>query len=119
MGLEKIIGSITPGKRADLIITRCDSTRLVPVHDPVGALVLYANGSDVDTVFINGEKVKSDGRLTNVDWPTIREQLRESARSIMERSKKSPATDLQAARDQIFAILSNLKKEKGTGTQKL
>ena len=45
VGLEKIIGSITPGKRADLLITRCDSTRLVPVHDPVGALVLYANGT--------------------------------------------------------------------------
>jgi cytosine/adenosine deaminase-related metal-dependent hydrolase len=66
VGLDKLIGSITPGKRADLLITRCESTRLVPAHDPVGALVLYANGSDVDTVFINGEIVKSGGKFSIV-----------------------------------------------------
>ncbi|KAH8897749.1 cytosine deaminase [Thozetella sp. PMI_491] len=83
VGLEKLIGSITPGKRADLLLTRCDSTRLVPVHDPVGALVLYANGSDIDTVFIDGRIVKSEGKLANVDWPKIRQELRASVAAIM------------------------------------
>ena len=106
VGLEEVIGSVTPGKRADLLITRCDSTRLVPVHDPVGALVLYANGSDIDTVFINGEVVKSEGKLTNVDWPKVREELRSSVASIMERSKKAPMEDLQAARDAMVGSLS-------------
>jgi cytosine/adenosine deaminase-related metal-dependent hydrolase len=99
VGLENFIGSITPGKRADVLITRCDSTTLVPVHDPVGALVLYANGSDIDTVFINGEVLKSKGKLTNVDWPRVRAELRESAASIMELSKKAPLRDLDAARN--------------------
>lgn len=105
VGLEKLIGSITPGKRADLLITRCESTRLVPAHDPVGALVLYANGSDVDTVFINGEIVKSGGKL-NVDWPKIRAQLRESTEAILERSKQVPLEDVQAARDAMVKALS-------------
>jgi cytosine/adenosine deaminase-related metal-dependent hydrolase len=83
VGLDKIIGSITPGKRADLIITRCDNLRLFPVHDPVGALVSYANGSDIDTVMINGEIVKSGGKLVNVDWPALRTRLGESVESIV------------------------------------
>lgn len=101
VGLEKVIGSITPGKRADLLITRCESTRLVPAHDPVGALVLYANGSDVDTVFINGEIVKSGGKL-NVDWPQIREQLRLSTESILQTSRKAPMEEMEAARNEMI-----------------
>lgn len=104
VGLENVIGSITPGKRADLILTRCDSTRLVPVHDPVGALVLYANGSDIDTVFINGEVVKSEGKLVGVDWPKLREELRASTASIMERAKLAPMHELEAARDALVAF---------------
>ena len=103
VGLENIIGSITPGKRADLIITRCDSPRLVPVHDPIGALVLHANGSDIDTVFIDGRMVK----LVGVDWPQVREKLRASAASIMERSKNAPEELLQAARDATVESLSS------------
>ena len=110
VGLEKIIGSITPGKRADLLITRCDSPRLVPVHDPVGALVLYANGSDVDTVFINGERVKSGGKLANVDWPKVREELRASTAAIMAKSKKAPAAEVEAGRRYVVDALSGNTK---------
>ena len=83
VGLQDVIGSITPGKRADLLITRCDSLRMTPVHHPVGALVLYANGSDIDTIFINGEVVKLGGQLTNIDWPKLRDELRSSVASIV------------------------------------
>ena len=97
VGLKDVIGSITPGKRADLLITRCDSTRLTPVHDPVAALVLYANGSDIDTVFINGEIVKTKGQLAGIDWPQLRDELRKSAVSIMERSKQAPLEEIKAS----------------------
>ena len=90
VGLKDVVGSITPGKRADLLITRCDSTRLAPVMDPVGALVLYANASDIDTVFIDGEMVKHKGNLVGVDWPSVRGELRRSTKEIFERSKKAP-----------------------------
>ncbi|KAJ3527968.1 hypothetical protein NM208_g10444 [Fusarium decemcellulare] len=105
VGLENIIGSITPGKRADLLITKCESTRLVPVHDAVGALVLYANGSDIDTVFINGEIVKSGGKLVNVDWPEVKQRLRESVTSIMKTSAAAPRHKLEEMRNTMAATL--------------
>lgn len=94
VGLKDVIGSVTPGKMADILLTRCDSPSMTPIHDPVAALVLYANASDIDTVFINGRIVKHNGKLTGVDWPKVREELRESAKSIMERSKKAPVEGL-------------------------
>jgi hypothetical protein len=54
-----ITGSITAGG--------CDSIKLVPAHDPVGTLVLYANEFDIDMVFINREVVKSKDKLTCVE----------------------------------------------------
>ncbi|EXJ75463.1 uncharacterized protein A1O5_02159 [Cladophialophora psammophila CBS 110553] len=104
VGLDKVIGSITPGKRADLILVKCDNLRMFPIHDPIGALVLYANGSDIETVFINGEIVKSGGKL-QVEWPKLREELRASVKSIMARSKKAPLEDLKAARDEFIKAL--------------
>jgi len=103
VGLGDVIGSITPGKRADLLITRCNSTRLTPVHDPVAALVLFANGSDVDTVFVDGKIVKRDGKLTNVNWPKLREEIRASAKGIMERSKQAPMAKFIARSSEIIA----------------
>ena len=103
VGLDHQIGSITHGKKADLILTRCDSLRLVPTHDPVDALVQYANASDIDTVFINGEIVKSKYELVHVDWPKLREEVRASTESIMERSKKAPQAQIQVARDAFVA----------------
>lgn len=100
--MQNIIVSISPGKRADLLITRCDSIRMTAVHDPVAALVLYANASDIDTVFIDGELVKHKGLLTGVDWPKVRRELRDSATSIMERSKNAPAEDIEAAITQML-----------------
>lgn len=107
VGLEKLIGSVTPGKRADLIMTRCESTRMVPVHDPIGALVMYANGSDIDTVFINGEVVKSGGQLM-VDWARVREELRKSTADIIARAAKAPEKDLEAARDAFIKMIASL-----------
>ena len=95
VGLADVIGSITPGKRADLLITRCDSTRMTPVHDPVAALVLYANGSDVDSVFVDGKLLKSKGKLVGVDWPKTRDELQHSARDIIERSKRAPKKSIE------------------------
>jgi cytosine/adenosine deaminase-related metal-dependent hydrolase len=106
VGLSDVIGSVTPGKRADLILTRCDSPRLTPVHDPVGALILYANRSDIDTGFINGTPVKSGRKLTGVDWPKVREVLRASTAAIMERAKKAPMDEFEAAKNAMIKMLS-------------
>lgn len=68
MGLDSITGSLTPGKRADIVLTRMDSVHMSPVIDPVAALVFYADVGDIDSVWIDGVARKRGGRLVGVDW---------------------------------------------------
>lgn len=72
MGLDHIVGSLTPGKQADLIMIRSDDLNLFPAHDPVKAAVFHANPSNVDTVMIAGEMKKESGRLV---YPRLREKM--------------------------------------------
>jgi 5-methylthioadenosine/S-adenosylhomocysteine deaminase len=60
--LEKQIGSLTPGKKADLILLRAHDLNLYPVHDPVFAIE-QAHAGNVDTVMIDGRVLKRAGRL--------------------------------------------------------
>jgi cytosine/adenosine deaminase-related metal-dependent hydrolase len=60
---DKTIGSLTPGKQADLIMLRGDDINLFPVIDPVQSVVLFAGPENVDTVMIAGKLVKSAGKL--------------------------------------------------------
>ena len=67
-GLDHKVGSLTPGKEADVILLRSDDVNIVPVNDPVGAVVWGMDTSNVDTVFVAGKALKRSGRLVgNVD----------------------------------------------------
>lgn len=61
------IGSLAPGKRADIITLRLDQPHLVPFHSPLAALVFQANGSEVDTVLVDGRPLMRRRKLTFVD----------------------------------------------------
>ncbi|MEM9098803.1 MAG: amidohydrolase family protein [Pseudomonadota bacterium] len=63
MGLGAQIGSLTPGKRADIVLLRKTDLNLMPVTDPVQSIVMHANQSNVDTVFIDGTLRKRHGSL--------------------------------------------------------
>lgn len=63
MGLEDRIGSLTPGKKADVTMLRADDLNLWPVHDPIFAVAEQAHPGNVDTVLIDGEALKRGGRL--------------------------------------------------------
>ncbi|NYD53875.1 amidohydrolase family protein [Microbacterium pseudoresistens] len=67
VGLQDSIGSITPGKQADLICLRHDDLNIAPVTDPVAAIVLGAHEGNIDTVFVAGEQLKSGGRMIRAD----------------------------------------------------
>jgi len=82
LGLDAQIGTLTPGKQADLILTRIDGVHSAGVVDPVAALVFYARPSDVDTVFVSGRAVKRAGRLVGLDWPALRARLVQSSEHI-------------------------------------
>ena len=62
-GVEDRTGSLTPGKQADIVIIDAKSLNMVPIIDPVAAVVLSADVSNVDTVLVAGQVKKRDGRL--------------------------------------------------------
>jgi cytosine/adenosine deaminase-related metal-dependent hydrolase len=67
LGLGDVTGSLTPGKRADLILVRVDHVGTAPFTDPTNTLALAACPANVDTVVVDGRIVKRYGRLTTVD----------------------------------------------------
>jgi cytosine/adenosine deaminase-related metal-dependent hydrolase len=67
LGLGGVTGSLTPGKRADLILVRVDHVGTAPFTDPTNMLALAAGAANVDTVVVDGRIVKQAGRLTTVD----------------------------------------------------
>lgn len=77
--LGDVIGSITPGKAADVILVRTDAYGMQPMNYPAGAIVESGNPNLVDTVFVNGRPVKRHGRITGHDFARVRE-LAEQAR---------------------------------------
>lgn len=64
LGLAEEIGSLTPGKQADVVLVRAENINMRPVHDPVAALIMQASASNVDTVLVAGEYRKRHGELT-------------------------------------------------------
>jgi 5-methylthioadenosine/S-adenosylhomocysteine deaminase len=88
LGMEDRIGSLTPGKQADIILTRGTDINTCPVHDPVQTLVFMATPFNVDTVLIAGEVKKRDGKLVYPE-ALLREKLSElttSGQRILEAS---------------------------------
>jgi len=69
-GIADRTGSITPGKKADLVIIDGGAVNVAPIIDPVAAVVCAADISNVETVMIDGRIVKSDGKLhAKLDGP--------------------------------------------------
>ncbi|CAB3806471.1 Atrazine chlorohydrolase [Paraburkholderia caffeinitolerans] len=77
-GLDRRIGSLTPGKQADVIMIRRDDLNLTPVSDAIGAVVLAAHAGNVDTVFVAGRPVKRQGRMTCIDVDALRRRAQAS-----------------------------------------
>jgi 5-methylthioadenosine/S-adenosylhomocysteine deaminase len=67
MGMEKEIGSLEPGKRADLLIVSMASARQTPMYDPVSHLVYVTRGDDVRTTIVNGKVLMRDRRVLTLD----------------------------------------------------
>ena len=71
-GLEDRVGSLTPGKEADIILVRTDTLGMTPLNNPAGALVYNAHPGLVDTVLVAGRVVKRDGKLVDLDEAKLR-----------------------------------------------
>jgi cytosine/adenosine deaminase-related metal-dependent hydrolase len=89
LGLGDRIGSLTPGKQADLIIVGGPGTSQHPILDAAGTLIFQTSTRDVRTVLVAGRTVKRDGVMTDVDLPTLLTRAETSAEDVMARVEGS------------------------------
>ena len=76
--LDQKVGTITPGKQADVILIRTDQVNVAPIIDPVATVVICADTSNIDTVFVAGRILKHNGQLTRVDMPRLLQRLNDA-----------------------------------------
>jgi cytosine/adenosine deaminase-related metal-dependent hydrolase len=85
-GLDAKVGTLTPGKQADLIMLRTDRINVTPLNDPATAVVAGMDTGNVDTVLIAGRVMKRHGKLLHVDWPAVRRMAAESRDHVIAKS---------------------------------
>jgi 5-methylthioadenosine/S-adenosylhomocysteine deaminase len=85
VGLEDEIGSLEPGKRADLVVRRADVPEAAPGLDPVRDLVVATRSRGVATVIVDGQVIVDRGRSTRVDEDRVRADAAAAARGLLRR----------------------------------
>lgn len=85
-GLSHAIGTLTPGKQADIIMVRTDDVAVFPVTDAVGTIVQAVGRSDVDTVMVAGKLRKQGGTLIGVDVGKLQAEAVASRDYLLEAS---------------------------------
>jgi 5-methylthioadenosine/S-adenosylhomocysteine deaminase len=87
MGLDNEIGSLEPGKLADIAIFDLNAPHASPAINPIASLVYSARGTDAHTVFVNGREVIRDGSLTTFsDTPRLLADVRARAQEIVAKA---------------------------------
>ena len=86
LGLQKEIGTVEIGKKADLILVRARKPHLIPDINAVSNLVYSAHGEDVDTVIIDGKMVMEDRVVKTLDESRILREADERSTKLLERS---------------------------------
>jgi len=87
LGMEKEIGSLEPGKRADMIVVRLDRPNAVPLYDVYSQMVYASKASDVRDVMVNGRQVVRDGQVTTLDRAQVLATGEEYGRKVRESLK--------------------------------
>ncbi len=80
--MEKEIGSLEAGKKADVVLVSLDEPNAVPMYDIYAQIAYSLKGSDVETVIIGGRVVMRDRKLLTVDEPAVLEKAREYGKSV-------------------------------------
>jgi cytosine/adenosine deaminase-related metal-dependent hydrolase len=89
-GLENEIGTLTPGKQADIITIRTNGVAVFPVTNAIGTIVQAVERSDVDTVMVAGEIRKRAGKLVGVDVAKLTADVTASRDYLLEASGYRP-----------------------------
>jgi 5-methylthioadenosine/S-adenosylhomocysteine deaminase len=82
MGLEKEIGTLEKGKKADLIVIDLDHPHFIPLYNPISTLVYAASGADVKDVIVNGRILLKNKEFQTLDHQDILSRVREIGQKI-------------------------------------
>ena len=85
-GLEHKVGSLTPGKQADMVLVSTDYMNMIPINNPVAAVVEFANVGNIEAVMVAGEFKKRGGKLLGVDFPSFRKKVESTRDRLFERA---------------------------------
>jgi cytosine/adenosine deaminase-related metal-dependent hydrolase len=92
LGIDGMVGSLEPGKRADLVIRTDRLAEAVPGFNQVVQLLMLGQGRSIDTVICDGEVLLRHGQLTRLDEGAVYAEGRASARRVAARLGISPRT---------------------------
>lgn len=84
LGLEKEVGTIEVGKRADLTLINLNRLHTIPHPDPISTIVYAAEASEVDTVIIDGRVVMRAGALTTLDEQAVLKEATEQSQHLLK-----------------------------------
>ena len=87
LGIADKTGSLTPGKRADIILVRTTDINMTPVGDPYEALVSLAQPGNVDTVIVDGRILRRGGKFTTLDHAKVVRDALDAAMALRAKAK--------------------------------
>ncbi|CAL9517390.1 Melamine deaminase [Streptomyces sp. enrichment culture] len=82
-GLDGVTGSLTPGKKADVLVIQAEDLNNMPLNDPIGTVVLGSDARNIGTVLVGGEVRKWNGRVLDVDLPALRREVHASREHVL------------------------------------
>lgn len=85
LGLEKTVGSLEVGKKADIILIDFRKPHLTPLHDPYANIVYSARGSDVDTVIVDGKLLMEGRKVKTLDEEEVMQKAQRTASDLLTR----------------------------------
>jgi 5-methylthioadenosine/S-adenosylhomocysteine deaminase len=77
LGMEATIGSLEPGKRADVLVVGMRQARQTPLYDPISHLVYVTRGDDVETTIVNGKVLMQGKRVLTLDEAAVLREARQ------------------------------------------
>jgi cytosine/adenosine deaminase-related metal-dependent hydrolase len=94
IGQSDVIGSLAPGKRADIIIVKADSWHPAPAADPVATLIFNSTPHHIDTVLVGGKVLKCQGELVGVEHQRVGEATKRAYERVKSRYDRLPRGEL-------------------------
>jgi cytosine/adenosine deaminase-related metal-dependent hydrolase len=107
LGLEDEIGSLEPGKKADVILIDMFKPHLVPANMPVHRVTYFANGNDVDTVIVDGEVLMENRKVRTVNEAEV---IKLAEKAIKDAIERTGLQDLLTLPDRFWGVTTGLSQ---------